>query len=228
MNAAVYCINLDRRPDRREKVEKEFLREGLENVEFFTATDGCTHPRMNRGECGCTDSHIRLWKDIVKKEHPWALVFEDDARLVENFREKLEEVLAMLPNDWDYVNLGTIPGFHLSERRISRNLIKGSSTTAHAYLISQKGAKHLSHWNTPDVHFVVDIQIARTPLNMYYIEKAIAHQNTDNVLEGFVLSRLNGDLGMINRSFDIDFGLRSQWPWIIYFMLTMMVCYAMI
>lgn len=225
----VYCINLERRPDRREKVEEEFQREGLENVEFFTATDGCDHPRMNRGECGCTDSHIRVWRDIVDRGHPWALVFEDDARLVENFQVELDEVFAVLPKDWDYINLGAIPGFQLAEKRISRNVIKGSSTTAHAYLISQKGARHLSHWKTSDVHFVVDIQIARTPMNMFYVEKPLAYQNIvgGSALDGFFTSRIKGDLGMFYRSFDVDFGVRSQWPWIIYCLLVILIWYAM-
>ena len=223
----VYCINLQRRPDRREKVEKEFQREGLENVEFFTATDGCDHPRMNRGECGCTDSHIRVWRDIVAKGHPWALVFEDDARLVEGFKERLEEVLPDLPNDWDYVNLGAVPGFNLFERRVSRNLIKGSSTTAHAYIISQKGAQHLSHWKTSHVHFIVDMQVARTPMNMFYTEKPIAFQNVRGwPVVGFLWSVMDGDLGLFRQSQDFDFGLRTQWPWIIYFLLVLLVCYA--
>ena len=35
----VYCINLERRPDRRQEAEAEFMKHGLD-VEFWNATDG--------------------------------------------------------------------------------------------------------------------------------------------------------------------------------------------
>jgi len=225
----VYCINLERRPDRRKKVEDEFRREGMNSVEFFKATDGCSHPRMNKGECGCTDSHIRVWRDIVANNYEWALVFEDDARLVENFSEKLDEIVALLPEGWDYVNLGRVPGHFIRDRHFSHNLFsKGSSTTTHAYLISQKGARQISLWNTLDVQFIVDMQIARTPLNMYFTEAPLATQNiAGQPLLGFFKSMFDGDLGIIRKSFDMDFGFRTQWPTYIYFLLVLSVCYAM-
>jgi GR25 family glycosyltransferase involved in LPS biosynthesis len=212
-----YCINLERRPDRRRDVEKEFHREELDLVEFFTATDGCSHTKMNKGECGCTDSHIRVWRDIVKQGYPYALVFEDDARLVSHFREKLDQIISKLPDDWDYVNLGSIPGFRLFEKRISNKIIKGSSTTAHCYLISQKGAKHISQWNTADVPFIIDMQLARTPLNSFYTQDSLATQNIAGwPIAGFIFSVLDGNLGVFRKSFDFDFGIRTLWPIFIF------------
>lgn len=216
----VYCINLDRRPDRRAKVQAEFNREELNTVEFFKATDGCSHPKMNRGECGCTDSHIRVWKDIVVKGYPYALVFEDDSRLVDNFRECLDEIIQDLPTGWDYVNLGPVWPWTLFRQNISQRLVQGSSTTTHCYLVSQKGALHLSQWNTSDVHFIVDMQIARTPLNSFYSRKPLATQNVRGVpLLGFFYSVFDGDLGIIRHSFDFDFGLRVHFFPIIFFVM---------
>lgn len=223
----VYCINLKRRPDRREKIEKEFQREGLENVEFFTATDGCEHSRMKRGECGCTDSHIRVWKDIVAKGHPWALVFEDDARLVEGFKEKLDEIMSELPGDWDYLNLGTFPILKLPFEHVSTRLTRGSSMTAHCYLVSQSGARHVKHWKVAHTHFAWDLQILRTPMNMFYVEEPLAYQNIKgHPLLGYFYSTINGDLGLFSRSIDIDYCIRAEWPWLLYFILVTLVCYA--
>jgi GR25 family glycosyltransferase involved in LPS biosynthesis len=205
----VYCINLERRPDRRRQVEEEFRREELDSVEFFAATDGCSHPLMNKGECGCTDSHIRLWRDIVDKGYPWALVFEDDARLVEHFRDRLDDILSDLPDDWDYVNLGSVPFLKIKRETVTPRLVRGSSTTTHCYLVSQKGARHLSQWNTRDTHFIVDMQLARTPLSMFYTVQPLATQSVSGwPILGFLWSCIDGDLGPFRKSFDVDFGLR--------------------
>lgn len=44
--------------------------------------DGKLHHKRNglrRGEIGCYDAHVRLWKEIVKKKIPYAFICEDDA-----------------------------------------------------------------------------------------------------------------------------------------------------
>ena len=76
-----YCINLEKRDDRRETAGAEFTREGLD-VEFFPATDGRigTPPGLyvNPAEYGCSMSHTRVWRDMIEKGHEMALVFEDE------------------------------------------------------------------------------------------------------------------------------------------------------
>ena len=134
----VYCINLERSPERRESARAEFEREGL-NVEFFRATDGKAEAPeklfITKSEWGCADSHIRVWRDMVQKGHEMALVFEDDISLTPNFVSKLREVMDELPDDWDFVNLGTSPGFHIDIRKYSDRLMIGQALTTHAYII---------------------------------------------------------------------------------------------
>ena len=90
-----YCINLEKRDDRRRSATSEFEREGFA-VEFFPATDGRIDPPrglyVNPSEYGCSMSHTRVWRDMVENEYPSALVFEDDVRLVPDFVSKSERL----------------------------------------------------------------------------------------------------------------------------------------
>jgi len=214
----VYCINLERRPDRREKMEKEFKREDLENVEFISATDGCEHPRMNRGECGCMNSHIRVWQDIVTKGIPWALVFEDDARLVERFRDHLDDIIEQLPVDWDFVNLGSNRFTRIYEKQVTKDLCKGPSVMMHCYLISLKAARQLSQWNLEYSTSPVDIQLIRAPLYKLFRREALSNQNCSNSFFGYIISMFEGSIGAIRTrySIDFDFMLRIYWPLILF------------
>jgi glycosyl transferase family 25 len=81
----IYCINLEKRGDRRKTSGVEFAREGLD-VEFFPATDGRINApsglSVRPSEYGCTMSHTRVWRDMIEKGYETALVFEDDVRLI--------------------------------------------------------------------------------------------------------------------------------------------------
>jgi GR25 family glycosyltransferase involved in LPS biosynthesis len=222
----IYCINLERRRDRRQKIQHEVDREELEDVEFFSGTDGCRHSRLNKGQCGCVDSHIRVWRDIVDKGHPVSLVLEDDARLVNHFRDQLDDVMKNMPSDWDYVNLGSIPSQRIFQGHVTTELTKGLSTTTHCYLISLKAAQHLSHWETNNVQYDIDMQITRSPLNMYFTQKPLATQNIQGwPILGFVTSAFDGDLGLFRKSaVDFDWFVKTQWKTVSIFFILYFIC----
>ena len=85
----IYCINLDRRPDRLAKAQAEFDLNDIGEVEIFRATDGrASAPEgilISKPEWGCSDSHIRIWRDVVQNGYECALIFEDDVILVYPF-----------------------------------------------------------------------------------------------------------------------------------------------
>lgn len=218
----VYCLNLERRTDRRRQIEKEFTREMLD-VEFVNATDGCKHSKLTKGECGCADSHIRVWRDIVDKGYPMALVFEDDARLVPNFKEKLDKVIQDLPNDWDVVNLGSAQGGRIKQKKISKHLVKGRSLMTHCYLISQKAARHMSHWSTRHLKYPIDGELTRAPIYMLYTYEPLAKQCMTYPFVCMIKSSFEGDIGIFRSIYatDLDFVLRLYWPVIL---LVMFIC----
>ena len=207
-----YCINLDRRPDRRAEAAVEFEREGLE-VEFFQATDGRINPpegiRISPPEWGCADSHIRVWRDMVLNGYSMALVFEDDVQLLPNFVSKLNNILQELESvpEWDFVNLGTLD-WNIKYEQVTPSMFHGSSWGAHAYLIRDRCAQQFSLWNAKDLKYGIDLQIARSPIYMLSVYEPLANQSSYPP-EGVALitSVQKGDIGLA-RTADWDFLIR--------------------
>ncbi|CAL4124140.1 unnamed protein product, partial [Meganyctiphanes norvegica] len=125
-----YLINLNRRPDRRERMEKSFKLLGLD-VEHWSAVDGkllndsylqglgvfqmdaykdpWSKRDMTYGEIGCFLSHYYVWEDIVKNGYKEVIVFEDDIRFEPYFREKIIYIMKEakeLTDEWDLIYVG--------------------------------------------------------------------------------------------------------------------------
>jgi GR25 family glycosyltransferase involved in LPS biosynthesis len=102
-------INLDRRPDRKETIEKELNKHNL-IYERFPAVDGQTLKMTNelklmfsnntfswrRSIVGCSLSHINLWKDLVNSNCQYYMVFEDDITLDPYFYKHYGKILYIL------------------------------------------------------------------------------------------------------------------------------------
>lgn len=121
----IYVINLKDRPDRKQKIEKEMLKHNLKNVtileavngydldidelldnDLYTINEDIARP-LKRGEIGCYLSHLEAWYKILRDKEPYALIIEDDAVFVENFKEKLNDALNKIKNsNWDVLFLG--------------------------------------------------------------------------------------------------------------------------
>jgi glycosyl transferase, family 25 len=155
-----FVINLDRSTDRLARMEAEFARVGMD-FERFAAIDGTNLPgeckpyfcdasgtivsRLKPGEVGAYASHISVWKRIVAKGVPVAVVCEDDAVLPGDLAQVLDELLAVLPSGWDMIHLSEPPdrAFKpLTPLMNGRTLIRHSRIPfgAAAYLISREGA----------------------------------------------------------------------------------------
>jgi glycosyl transferase family 25 len=61
--------------------------------------------RLKDGEVGCYASHMLVWREIVARQLPYALVLEDDARFEPAAKDLVSDVLGKLPKGWDYVHL---------------------------------------------------------------------------------------------------------------------------
>lgn len=126
----VYLINLERRRERRERMESCFTELGLQ-VKAINAVDGkmlteddlddmhiqllpgykdpWAGRHMTYGEIGCFLSHYKVWQDVVDNEHKTVLLFEDDIRFEPFFREYVSSLLKHVEDlalDWDLIYLG--------------------------------------------------------------------------------------------------------------------------
>uniref|UniRef100_T1PAU5 Glycosyl transferase n=1 Tax=Musca domestica TaxID=7370 RepID=T1PAU5_MUSDO len=165
----IYMINLERRPERREKMLKLFEALNLD-VEYFPAVDGKRltpemikelgikflpgyedpyhHRPMTLGEIGCFLSHYHIWQTIVEKQQKEVLILEDDIRFEPYFKEKALGVMEQIRKviDYDLVYFGRKRLKDEVEPWVdnTENLVHaGYSYWTLGYVISLKGAEKL-------------------------------------------------------------------------------------
>lgn len=164
--------------DRRKKMTMQFEREGLE-VEFIeavAASDLNEHANIKRGEYANVLGHQKIWKEIIENNHEFALVFEDQCKLMEGFSNVLATL--QLPERWDIIYLGyTGPRFFASE---NDQLDRGKPVGTWCHLVSREGAKKLVNLNPLDYWLIPDTQLAFMPLSTFYIKNKIAWRDSSS------------------------------------------------
>jgi glycosyl transferase, family 25 len=132
------CINLDRRPERWQRMQRAFAAQGIESVQRFSAVDGKDVVLPSNwihtpGAYGCLDSHVRVVREARDAGVSSVLIFEDDAVFDPQFKEKFAAFVQELPSDWDMLFLGAL---HKDEPvRVSEHIsriTKANSTFAYA------------------------------------------------------------------------------------------------
>jgi hypothetical protein len=108
---AIFCINLDKRPNRWESAQKEFEKIGiLDKVKRFSAVEDTKHP-----ERGCFESHLGCIFKAREKKLNNVCIFEDDVVFLPCYSdEKMNNAVEKLKEDehWQFFYLGGL------ERRI--------------------------------------------------------------------------------------------------------------
>ena len=135
----VVVINLDRRPDRMDKLGPQLDELGIE-YERFSAVDA--KELDIKGYVAGTMSHVAVWKKYKGKK---VLVLEDDALFCEDFNEKFDEVMKTLPNDWDIFYLGVLLPKHTGKVNDIGNphwYAQVMSTGAQAYCLNPSKMDH--------------------------------------------------------------------------------------
>lgn len=141
--------------------------------------------KIPNGSIFCSVSHLTLWRKIVEKhnadEH--IVVFEDDVQLVDNFFERVNELITYLPEDYDIAYLD-YSFFH--GQPINKYLGKPTSPSPHkanlwtsSYILRSTGAKNilskLLPFNTLDLDQVIKKRFSE--LNVYYSLSRLTHQS---------------------------------------------------
>jgi len=103
----VYCLNLDFRKDKFEKVIQQFKNVNIQPSRFSAVTgDNLNYtPNKNfksKGALACILSHINIIEDAISKNYKKIAVFEDDVVFSKNFNL---EILKNLTN-WKLIYLG--------------------------------------------------------------------------------------------------------------------------
>ncbi|HEX6284506.1 MAG TPA: glycosyltransferase family 25 protein [Pyrinomonadaceae bacterium] len=132
------CINLDRRPERWQRMQAEFARHGIDGVQRFAAVDGTTmilpaHWNHTAGAYGCLLSHVGVIEEARARNAESVLIFEDDTIFDPEFTTRFAAFFAEVPSDWDMLYFGAL---HKDEPvRLSEHvyrITKANSTYAYA------------------------------------------------------------------------------------------------
>ena len=128
----IFLVNLDKRPDRLKYVSDQLKVLDLK-FKRISAVDGSLldddHPlvdnnaflvqmgkQVTKGEIGCAESHRLIWREIVDKSIPFALVIEDDVKIDRSVKSFLN---SNVYENLDFINLSYTRPFNVNEKALS-------------------------------------------------------------------------------------------------------------
>jgi GR25 family glycosyltransferase involved in LPS biosynthesis len=94
----VFYINLENRTDRKEHIEKELLKLGINGTRFNAI-------KMKNGAIGCSMSHLKILEDSKNKNLDHVLILEDDISFLnaDLFKNQINKFFEIHGNNWDVV-----------------------------------------------------------------------------------------------------------------------------
>lgn len=178
---AIFCINLDKRPDRWIHAQEEFKKiEILDRVKRFSAVE------RKDGRLGCIKSHLEIVKYAERNKLRNVLIFEDDVVFLnQNIENVIGNVVNQLPNDWELLYLGA--NLHSPLTPYSDNLVilnNGFSTHAITYNQNIYNAfiRYYNKINTVIQSDILDVWLAaniQSRNKSYLIKPLLATQRND-------------------------------------------------
>lgn len=192
----IFVINLDRSPQRLERMVSLFGELGLDFTRV-PAVDGRDladrqarkgmYYDLGNGEIGCFLSHIKCWDAAAKADGEYTAIFEDDVHFGAGARELLFDA-SWIPADADVVKLETTlvrtlvdygRAGRAGDRSVRRLLDTHPGTGA--YIVSRKGARKLlelsADFADPVDQFMFNpVSVAWNALTIYQVDPAICVQ----------------------------------------------------
>lgn len=136
----IYCINLDKRPDKYNLCLSEFKKLNIE-VERISAIDGNSIYKLGlcttAGAYGLLLTNIRILENAILNNYSNILILEDDVLFINNFYEIFNERINSLPDDWDLFYLGGNNMFEIGKF----NLVTGDKD----FVVKKENYKTLNH-----------------------------------------------------------------------------------
>jgi glycosyl transferase family 25 len=154
-----YLINLEKNTDRLKTFTTYYSNSDLNSetfnkvkaiygkyIDYSSFISPKVELNMTPGMVGCFLSHLEVYKKIINGDKPYALIFEDDARMIRNIQKSVIEIIPQFfPSDWDIILLGydiSNPVHHEIVKYPNYIKLHGFYGT-HAYLITKSGAEKL-------------------------------------------------------------------------------------
>jgi GR25 family glycosyltransferase involved in LPS biosynthesis len=151
----IYWINLDRRPDRKEHMERLLINNSENSVRIqavdyknnFNPYTVIKHQKLNGGEHGCTCSHIKaLLYFLENSRDDYCFIAEDDLSNEYSIYWKKKHFDYLLSNDYEILQLQTTADTFNNNELIPE---KKSNSGTTIYKISRKIAGKIieNHFN---------------------------------------------------------------------------------
>ncbi len=197
----IWVINMDKNPERLEKIKKNFDKLKLK-FNRFKAINGkelnknqidnittllCQNLLCNHGMIGCAQSHKELWKQLINDENTdYYLILEDDSILTNesiNIIKKIEP--KMLEYSIDLLNLGCIHSgcvifkteFKIDNYEFGKPILPLGMI---GYIITKKCAlKLLNYFDKINYHIDYEILFKHLSNNINYYSSNIPIINTN-------------------------------------------------
>ena len=199
----VYCINLDRRPDRLEYIQGELSRFAIpfDRVAAIDAKDPAVAvaaekippmargPRMSAGAYGCFQSHREVWRRLIASGDHAGIVIEDDLILAPGFASLLES--DWFPNSADIIKLETFGiRIHVAKsgevaapdgRKLS--VLRSFHPGTGCYAISARAAKRL----------LAETEVFNEPIDRFMFDPISPAFKSYRILQVFPAPTVQGD-----------------------------------
>ena len=218
-NFTVYIINLKKDKDRKKNIVSELKRQNIDNYKFIDAIKGSDltadkkkshvfknkkneykwHIKLNDGQIGCSLSHIKAYKEILKNNDEIALIFEDDAVFIKDLTNELTNaILDSFNKNAQIVLLNELHLFYKKPiKKINGNEIVSviKSFSSHSYFINKVAAANIIDFNYPvktvaDDHNLFNLYC---DINYYGINPSICGQSqifSSNINSSFEVSEI--------------------------------------
>jgi len=210
-NFKLKIINLNRRPDRKEKMINTMKLNGVKKYEFVEAIDGKkikpsifiknlfngNNFNYRKGVIGCALSHYSLWHNLLNdNDSNYYVILEDDISIVENFNEKIQTCIDIISkNNIEYALIG---GYYIpnessnNSKIIFDKIIDPVCHGTYGYIISRSACyKLINNIQQNGIKYAIDYSVIYTNcLDMYKISNNLVtaqafqlHNNTDTDIQ---------------------------------------------
>lgn len=167
----IFCINLERRPDRRESTEAVCKQLGITPV-FFNAVDGQSMNLVHDngktpGMLGCYLSHFMLLQHCLLSGYEKVLILEDDIEIILGGKALLSHALPSLPKDWQFAYLGYthLPDQRGKEKKVNDYwCVPAGCWGTQAYMINGREAMEIIYNALKKPKAQIDIDLSYTIL----------------------------------------------------------------
>lgn len=128
----VFCVNLDRRPDRLKNFDEQVKNYNLGNYTRISAIDGKLlsneekNGQLQDGELGLLLTIEKIIDHSIKNNYNQILIVEDDCSFSEDI-SNINEYFLYLPDDWDLLYMGGNHNTHIgvpAPKQINTKVLK--------------------------------------------------------------------------------------------------------